>query len=226
VLRHDRIQKLEENLWAVAGALPRGPMNRRMSIVRLADGSLLFHNAVPLDDASMREVEAFGRPAFLAVPNGFHRLDVHAWKGRYPQLTVVCPPGARERVAKAVPVDGGWDLLPRDGTLESAPLEGSRWQEAALAVRHGARASLLFGDTVMNIPHGAGLVLRLIGSSGGPKVTPVARLFTVRNARALAAHLERLAATPGLVRLVPSHGELVEGDAGAVLRGVAARLRG
>jgi len=48
----------------------------------------------------------------------------------------------------------------------------------------------------------------------------------VRDAGALAAHLERLAATPGLCRLVPSHGDLVEGDAGAVLRQVAARLRG
>jgi hypothetical protein len=229
VLPHDRIQKLEQNLWAVSGALPRGPMNRRMSMARLGDGALVFHNAVALDDGSMRAIEAFGRPAFLVVPNGFHRLDVHAWKERYPQAAVLCPPAVRARVAQVVTVDGGWELLPRDPALEAVPLDGSRWGEAALLVRSGARASLLFGDTVMNIPHQGGvggLVLRLVGSSGGPKVTRIARLLTVSDARALAAHLERLAATPGLARLVPSHGDLVEGDAGAVLRDVAARLRG
>jgi hypothetical protein len=78
------------------------------------------------------------------------------------------------------------------------------------------------------LPHRSGvdgLVLRLLGSSGGPKVTPVARLLTVRDAGALAADLERLAQTVGLVRLVPSHGEVVDDDAPAVLRRVAARLR-
>src|SRR5689334_4092764 len=206
VLPHDPIQKLEENLWTVAGRLPRGPMNRRMSVVRLADGGLLFHNAIPLEERAMAEVEAFGRPAILVVPNGFHRLDLHAFRARYPALRVLCPAPARARVAAVTPVDGGWEALPRDPGVEAVPLDGSRWGEAALVVRSaGARASVLFGDTVMNIPHRpgvGGLVLRLVGSSGGAKVTRIARLLTVRDAGALAAALERLAATPGLARLV------------------------
>lgn len=230
VLAHEPIARLEENLWAVAGSLPRGGMNRRMSIVRLSDGRLVFHNAVPLEEPAMRDVEAFGRPAVLLVPNGLHRLDLHAWKRRYPQLAVICPRPARDRVARVVPVDGGWDALPRDPALEAVPLEGSKTGEAALVARSegGGRASLLFGDTVMNIPHrgGAeGLLLRLLGSSGEAKVTRIARLLTVIDRAALASALDRLAATPGLVRLVPSHGELVTEDAPAVLRRVAAGLR-
>lgn len=80
----------------------------------------------------------------------------------------------------------------------------------------------------MNIPHLPGLegfLLRLIGSTGGPRVTRLARLVSVGDRRALAGHLERLAATPGLVRLVPSHGAIVSVRAGEVLREVAARLR-
>jgi hypothetical protein len=135
----------------------------------------------------------------------------------------------RRRVEQIVPVDGGWEVLPRDRGLEPIPLGGSRWGEAALIVRSagGARASLLFGDAVMNLPHQpglGGLALRLIGSTGGAMVTPLTRLVTVSDAHALAAALERLAATPGLVRLVPSHGDLVEEDAPGVLRAVAARL--
>jgi hypothetical protein len=229
VLPHESIQKLEDDLWTVSGRLPRVPMNRRMSIVRLADGGLVFHNAVPLREPAMREIEAFGRPVFLVVPNGYHRLDLHAWKQRYPALRVVCPAPARRRVEALVPVDGGWETLPRNGNFEALPLAGSRSGEAALLVRSagGARASLLFGDAVMNIPHQpglGGLVLRLLGSSGGAKVTRIARIFTVSDAKALSAALERLAATPRLVRLVPSHGDLVEREAAGVLRAVAARL--
>jgi hypothetical protein len=228
VLPHDRIQKLEPDLWAVSGAMPRmGGLDRRMTVVRLESGDLLFHNAIPLDAPSMAQLEAFGRPAFLVVPNGFHRLDVHAWRERYPRLVVVCPPQARARVAQAVQVDGGFERLPADPRLSAVPLQGLRSGEAALVARSadGARASLLFGDAVMNIPRDAGAVLRLMRSAGGPKVTPLFRLLALSDAGALASHLERLAETPGLVRLVPSHGEVIEGDAGAVLRAVAARLR-
>jgi hypothetical protein len=226
VLNHDAIQKLEDDLWTVSGALPRSPVNRRMAIVRLSSGELVFHNAIPLDELSMREVEAFGRPAFLVVPNRFHRLDIHAWKARYPTLRLVCPPAARPHVERVAKVDGGLDALPRDPALEAIPLEGTRSGEPALAVRGGgARLSLVFGDAVMNIAAGSGIIVRLLGSSGGPKVTPLFRLLAVRDARALAAHLDRLADMPGLARLVPSHGDLVEGDAAAVLREVAARAR-
>jgi hypothetical protein len=204
-------------------------MNRRMAIVRLADGRLVFHNAVPLDEGSMQALAEWGRPAFLIVPTRFHRLDVHAFRERHRGLTVVCPDPARSHVEKKVAVDGGVALMPQDPALEVAALEGSRWNEWVLRVRSpGGRVTLVFGDAVMNIPHRPGLeglVLRLLGSSGGPKVTRMARLFSVADRGALAAHLERLATTPGLVRLLVSHGEDVTVDAPGVLARVAAALR-
>jgi len=40
---HEPLQQLDNNLWAVSGKVPGGPgMTRRMSIVRLRDGRLLF----------------------------------------------------------------------------------------------------------------------------------------------------------------------------------------
>jgi hypothetical protein len=228
VVAHEPIAKLEENLWTVSSRLPLGPMDRRMSMVRLSDGRLVLHNTVPLSEPELREVEAFGTPSVLIVPAPDHRLGIREWKGRYPALRVVCPAGIRARVAEAVPVDGGWEALPADPALVAMPLAGSRTGEAALVVRSPrGRASLLFGDTVMNIPHEpglGGLLLRLIGSSGGPRVTRLARMLYVRDSRALADALLRLADTPGLVRLVPSHGDVVQDRAAEVLREVARRL--
>jgi hypothetical protein len=227
VLRHDPIVELEANLWCVEADLPSSAVRRRMSIVRRTDGGLLFHNAIPLAEDLMRRIEAFGRPALLVVPNGLHRLDLHAFKARYPSLRVHCPPEAHRRVASVVPVDGHWDDLPPDPGVRAEPLRGSRFGEAALVVRSGARVSLLFGDTVMNLPHLPGLqgrLWRLVGSTGRPRVTPVARLLSVSDRRLLAAHLARLADLPGLSRLVVSHGRNVEQDAPGVLRVVARDL--
>jgi hypothetical protein len=228
VLPHDPIERLEENLWAVEGSLPRGPIRRRMAIIRLSDGRLLFHNAVPLRDEDMRAVEAFGRPAFILVPNGYHRLDLHAWKERYPETAVLAPGPVRPRVAQEVAVDGTLADVPPDPAVRVETIEGSRWEEPAIVVRSGPRTSIVFGDTLMNIPHlpgPAGLVFRLIGSTGGPRVTRLTRLLTVSDRGALAAHLQRLSATPGLARLVPSHGDVVSDRAAEVLRDVARSLR-
>jgi hypothetical protein len=223
VLPHRPIEPLEDNLWCVEADLPKGPLNRRMTVFRLGDGRLVFHNGVPLDDASMAVLEAWGAPAFLVVPVPGHRLDVHAFAARYPGLKVLCPREIAHSVGQAVRVDGGLELLPKDPLLEVVPLEGTKTGEAVFVSRSpdGARQSLVFGDAVMNVPHlpGAlGLVLRLVGSSGGVKVTGLARLMLVKDKRALAEHLRRLAAVPGVTRLIPSHGENAVAAAAAKLR--------
>ena len=52
VTRHDAIEKHEANLWSVSGdAVGIKGMTRRMAIVRLSDGRLLFYNAIPLEEA-------------------------------------------------------------------------------------------------------------------------------------------------------------------------------
>ncbi len=228
VLPHDAIVRAEENLWLVEGDLPGGPpVRRRMSIVRLTDGRLAFHNAVPLREDAMREVERFGEPSLLLVPNGLHRLDVHAWKERYPSLRIFAPAPAARRVWEVAQVDGRWQELPVDPALAAYPIEGSRFGEAAFAVHSGKRVSLLFGDTVMNNPPTSGLpglVLRAVGSVGGPKVTPLTRLLAVLDRRAVARTLRRLAGLPGLCRLVPSHGSVVEHGAPDGLRHAAGPL--
>jgi hypothetical protein len=53
VLPHDPIEKHSENLWSVSGNMPGGNQ-RRMTIARCADGKLVIHNPIALDDAEMK----------------------------------------------------------------------------------------------------------------------------------------------------------------------------
>ena len=67
VTRHDPLEQIDENLFAINGDVPGFPaaaaFPRRMSIVRLKDARLLFHNAIPVDDAT------------LAHPGAGHSVD-------------------------------------------------------------------------------------------------------------------------------------------------------
>ena len=66
VTKHEPLEKLDDNLWAVRGLVPGATFTRRMCVVRRSDGSLLFFHAIPLEEKTLAEVQALGRPATLA----------------------------------------------------------------------------------------------------------------------------------------------------------------
>jgi hypothetical protein len=226
VLPHGPVTELAENLRAVEGALPGMPLKRRMSVVLLADGRLVIHNPVALEEVEMAKLEAWGKPAYLVVPNGYHRLDSANFKRRYPDAKVVCPRGARQKVEEVVPVDLTYDEVPADDAGSFEHLDGVNEREGVLSVRSSDGVTLIFNDVLFNIPSlpgFSGFVMKLIGSTGGPRVTLVGRLLVVKDKAALRAHLERLA-VPAVRRLIPGHGDLIEERAPEVLREVAGGL--
>jgi hypothetical protein len=229
VLENGPLEKLEDNLWEVEGSVPGMPLKRRMTVVRLGDGSLCVHNAICLEEPVQRELEAWGPVRFVVVPNGWHRIDAPAYAARYPDAKILCPDPARKAVSKKVRVDGNLSLLPSDPSLTHVALEGSSIGEHVLTVRSGRRTSLVFNDTLFNLPKLSGFkgfVYGLMGSTGAPKVTPLMRAVSVRDRAALRRHLETLADTPGLERVIPGHGFVAEGPDAAhhVMRAAAASL--
>jgi hypothetical protein len=227
VLPHGPIETVSERLRVVAGALPGMPLERVMSAIKLDDGSLVVHSAIALDPSTQKELEAWGMPRILIVPCAWHRLDAPAYKTRYPELQIYCPEGAGRRVAKVVPVHGFYDALPATPPLAVRYLDGVKKREGYLELRDDAGVTLIFNDAVFNQPHLPGFfgfVYKTIGSSGGPRVTPLVRVAMVKDERALRAQLEQLAATPGLRRVIMAHGARVEDDPAGFLRQVAATL--
>lgn len=234
VEKHQPLVKLEDNLWTVEADLPSkpgkppNPMKRRMCIARLDDGRLVFMNGIALDEPSMKQLKAWGTPAFLLVPNAFHRLDIHAWKLRYPQLKLLCGGDARAKVAERAVVDGSWELAPRDAGFRVESVEGGKMGEAVGISQRGGRTTLVFfGDTIINaydVPGFTGLIFKLLGFTGAPHVPRLLKLIGTRDKRALRAHLARLAAMPGLARLVTSHGPVVTQDVAGAMQAAVRQL--
>lgn len=228
VLPHGPVERIDENLWGIESDVPGVPLlKRRMSIVRRSDGGLLFFNAVPVGDAALAEIRALGRPAILVIPQHLHMMDAHAFRAKL-GVRVFAPASTRALVAERVEVDGAFEDLPPDPAVRVETVAGFKTGEGFATIQTGPRASLVVADVVLNVPPqpGAmGLLYRLLGFSGDrPKLPTPVRLRVVRDKGALRAQLERLAATPGLARIVPSHGPVVERDPAGVLREIAASL--
>ncbi len=225
VTKHRPIEKLDDNLWVVEGKVPGLAIMRRMEIVKRSDGTLLFYHAVPLEQAALREVRAWEKPAYLVIAHDNHGIDAHPF-AKHLGLKVFGPKGNLEKMRKKFDVDGALEDIPPDPAVSVVSIAGTRFDEpvAVVASGNGARTSLVFCDAFQNNRKEGILLLFRLLRFAGPKVPWVFKLFFTRDKPALRRDLERLAALPGLTRLVPCHGDVVSADAAGALRRAAATI--
>jgi hypothetical protein len=231
VTPHGPIQRIDDNLWWVESPVPGIPgrnFPRSMHIIRRSDGSLLLHNAIPLDDAGLEALTALGRPAILVLPSHFHCIDAHAMRARL-SLKTYCPAGSLAETRQRVEIDGTLDALPPDPAVRFVALAGTKFGEGVLAVTStdAEHVSLVLCDVVLNIPHLPGfwgLIWRLFGFTGDPRCGPLWLKHGVIDRGALRGTMKELAAIPHLTRLVPSHGLVMDQDPAGILRSLAARI--
>ncbi|HEV8245565.1 MAG TPA: hypothetical protein VGP93_07345, partial [Polyangiaceae bacterium] len=169
---------------------------------------------------------AFGKPRILVVPNGFHRQDAPIYKKRYPDLKVVCPAGARKRVEKVIATDSALEEAGGDDTVSLLNIDGMKNSEGVLSIRSGDKVSLAFADFLLNMPESAGLIGFFLSPTGRPSVPRVVRWLGIKNKKAVASHLERLAETPGLTRVLVGHGQTISTAPAEALKSAAKELLG
>lgn len=215
VLAHGSIERLAENLWWVQGDLPNMSLKRVMTIVRLDDGRLVIHSAIALEEPLMRELQAWGTPAFLLVPSAYHRLDAPAWKRKFPELNVLTPRGSQTQVREVVAVDGSYEDFPARDDVRLFTLPGVAEREGGMLVRSADGVSVVLNDAVFNMdrkrdPLGF-LFTTIMGSAPGPRISRLAKLLLVKDRAALKRELATLADHPNLVRLIVSHEKVASG---------------
>lgn len=210
-------------VWLVDDEVPglKGA-TRRMTIIRRADGTLVFFNAIPLPDESLSELNRLGKPAALIIPTALHAIDAPAFAHRL-GLTAFAPmvavPGLSQRLACRAVTE-----LQLDPGMKLFTVEGFKTKEAALVVGD----TLLTADLVTNARHGKGLngfLMKLVGfTDDEPTLPRPVRRRVACDVPAVRGLLLELAAQPGLKRIIPSHGALVSSGAPEVLRAIAEGL--
>jgi hypothetical protein len=223
VLPHGPLEKFSENLWRVEGTMPDGTTKRVMTVARMKDGRLLIHNAIALEPGLQAELEAFGTPACIVVPNGFHRQDAKIYKDRYPSAKVYSPAKARKKVEKVVPVTGDYSAAPKDDSVRLCHLDGCNGSEGVLEVKSSDGVTVVFNDTLCNMPKMTGVPGFFLAPTGRPSVPRFSRWLLIKDKVAFARHVESWA-QPDLARIIVSHGKMVTDRPADTLRAVTAAL--
>jgi hypothetical protein len=221
VLPHSPIEVLAPNLWRVEGQM--GSNKRVMALARLRDGRIVVHNAIALDEASMERIDAWGKVAAILVPNRFHRQDAHIMHTRYPDAKVYAPAAAVTAASKATPCAGTYDDVPGDDTVTVQHNDTAK-REGFVTVRSDDGISVIFCDTLLNMPRLSGVMGFVLGPTGTLSVPRMSKLFFLKDRRAFRRTLETLAADSGLVRVLPGHGDAITANASQRLQEAAERL--
>jgi hypothetical protein len=198
-----------------------------MTVVRLHDDRLVIYSAIALDEEEMAQLEKFGTPAYLIVPNDIHRMDAKIWKKRYPSMFVIAPAGARARVEQVVPVQAS-EADFGDETVRLVTVPGTGGREAALVIDNVSGTTLVLNDIIFNIANRPGIrgwIFKKLGMTGDqPHIPRAVKLRQVKDEKLLRAQLERWAELPRLKRVLVSHGDIVANAPAQVLRRIAQAL--
>jgi hypothetical protein len=229
VLPHGEIEQLAPNLWIVSGTLKGMPLKRNMVVWRQADGTLVLHSVVALNDDGMKKLEALGKPVVMIVPNQGHRTDAARYKARFPGIVVVAPSGARKKVEEIVAVEKlSEEALPPLGVTVHKP--GGFEHELIYEVKlEGGGVALVFNDILGHaeaLPGVQGKVFGLLGVPGGGVGLPrIVRFFFLKDKKAYREWLTKAADEIKDIRVITvSHGPPVKGDGNAALRQAGERV--
>ena len=223
-----------ENIWIADDGLTwmnmgtlRAPFSTRMTLVRLADGSLWCHSPIEPDDALFAAVDALGTVRHLVSPNYIHYAHIPAWQARYPQATAWASPGVRERAAKnrinvRFDADLGDSAPPAwAGQIAQTEFRGSRVMRE-IDFFHVASRTLILTDLIENIETATmrgfwKLVMKLAGNHDPDGKAPIDMRATFTDRAAARESLQQLLAWQP-ERIILAHGRCYTENATAELR--------
>jgi len=128
-----------------------------------------------------------------------------------------------------VPVDLVLDQL-KDADASFLTVAGTANRDSALVVQRPGGTSLIVNDSIAHVANpqgpGAWLMARLFGFGASQSAIPrPIRSKMISDPSALAAQLEKWASIPGLQRIIPSHGEIIDQQPAAELLRLAQTLK-
>jgi len=221
--RRSALRALAQDIWVVER--PQRfyglEVGTRMTVIRLADGSLLLHSPVALDADLRRELDAIGRVRFAVAPNRVHHLYAGEVAEAYPGARLWVGPGLERKRPDLVFEGVLGDEAPAEwkGQVDQVFFRG-RPYENEVVFCHRASRTLILCDLAFNFgPRAAAptrLLMRLLRSYGrfGPsKLDPL----LIRDRRAARESLERILGWD-FDRVVVAHGDVLASGGREALR--------
>lgn len=209
------MKQLDDGLWIADQSLRVAgvDLGARMTVVRLADGSLVLHSPIRPTKDLIDEVGALGRVAAIVAPNRFHHMFAAPWQEAFPGTPLFVAPGLETKRADLA-IKGVLSDTPEptwQGSLEQAVLHGIPLTNEVVFF-HRASRTLIVTDLAFHIgpdhPALTRLLFRLSGAYGRLAPTFLER-FLVRDRASFRAVIERILEWP-FERVIVAHGTVLD----------------
>jgi hypothetical protein len=193
----------------------------RMTVMRLADGSLLLHSPVALDAELRRALDGLGPVRFVVAPNRVHHLYAGDVAKAYPGARLWIGPGLERKRPDLSFVAVLGDEAPEEwrGQVDQVFFRG-RPYENEVVFFHRASRTLILCDLAFNFGPSAPLPTRILmrlmlsyGRFGPSKLDPL----LIRDRAAARASLERILAWD-FDRVIVAHGDVLPSGGRELLR--------
>ncbi|MEX8194805.1 DUF4336 domain-containing protein [Comamonas guangdongensis] len=207
-------QAIADGIWALSYHFSNAGMkvSTRMTVIRLADGSLFSHSAVPLTEAQKAKLDAVGPLRYIVAPSTMHHLFVGKLARLYPQAQLY----GTEGVLRKRPDLQQLQPLPPDseapwaGELQHLRLDGIPMLDETIWF-HAASGSLIATDVLQCWQGPLSLPVRMyLGLTGGHERLTVPRTvrLLVRDRAAVQACVRQMLGWP-VQRVILLHNSVI-----------------
>jgi hypothetical protein len=194
----------------------------RMTVIKLADGTLFVHSPVRLDEVTRTSLDQLGPVRHIIAPNRFHHLYVADYRKNYPDAKIFCAPGLDTK-RRDLHFDAILGDIPRpewNGQIDQIVFTAFAGLNETIFFDRRSRTAL-FTDLMFNVNHSDSALTRfLLRLDGGLGVLAVPRTFRlpIRMHRRLALGTLARILEWDFDRLTVAHGDIVERDAKSAMR--------
>ena len=217
------MRQLDADLWVVERRqrFLGLEVGTRMTVIRLADGSLLLHSPVALDQELCAALDALGPVRFAVAPNRVHHLYAGEVVRAYPQARLWVGPGVEEKRPDLEIAGVLDDEAPPEwrDQVDQTFFRGRPYENEVVFL-HRASRTLILCDLAFHfgpqLPLTTRLVARVLGSYrrfGPSRFDPL----LIRDRTAARSSLERILGWD-FDRVILAHGDVVERGGRAALR--------
>jgi Domain of unknown function (DUF4336) len=219
----DELQKWSDGVWIAEAPLRFFgiPFGSRMTVVRVADASLLLHSPIPLSSRLRTQLDSLGPVRHIVSPNKLHHLFLGEALAAYPEARLYVPPGLIEKRPEFFDGELLTDVPPRSrgGVLEQIVVRGSRIMQEVVFF-HALSRTLIVADLCENFGRHSPLLTRVIARIsrmyGRPRMPPDWQ-FSFRDRGARRSSFECLLAWD-FDRVILTHGTLLTAGAKPIFR--------
>jgi hypothetical protein len=217
------LRQLDTHLWVTERPqkILGVQVETRMTVIKLADGTLFVHSPVRLDGVTRASLDQLGPVKHVVAPNRFHHLYVSDYPKNYPDAKIYAAPGldTKRRDLHFDAILG--DLPPPvwSGQIDQIVFRAFGALNETIFFDRRSRTAL-FTDLLFNINHSDSALTRFMARLDGGFGLAVPRTFRlpIRMRRRMALGALASILEWDFDRLTVAHGDVVERGAKTAMR--------